>query len=157
MKKFLVVIVALVFCLMLSGIAFAGQARQNTGCGLGTVLWKDKGDNSAVSQAFQATTNGTFGFQTFGITTGTMECQKTEFVQDRRLNQFVAGNMDGIAKDIAMGRGESLDTLAELMQVPVWQRPGFYAHLQQNFSKIFTSEKIESGEVIDNIVIVSIN
>jgi hypothetical protein len=63
--------------------------------------------------------------------------------------------MDNLAKDIAQGRGESLDTFAELLQVPVDQRPAFNAKLQQNFDKIFTSSSVELAAVIDNSVTVA--
>jgi hypothetical protein len=63
--------------------------------------------------------------------------------------------MDNIAKDIAMGKGESLDTLSELMDVSVDKRPAFYEKLQANFSRIFTSEKVEAADVIDNILSIS--
>jgi hypothetical protein len=60
--------------------------------------------------------------------------------------------MDNLAQDIAQGRGESLDTFAELLQVPVDQRPAFNAKLQRNFDKIFTSSSVELASVIDNSV-----
>ena len=141
------------FTLLFAGMAFAaGTARENVGCGLGTMLWGNKADDSSISQAFQATTNGTFGSQTFGLSTGTSECkQPSSLVKNEKLHQFVAQNIDNIAKDIAMGRGESLDTLAELMEVPAGERPAFYAKLQMNFSRIFPSERVEAADVIDNI------
>lgn len=155
MKK--VFFCTVIFTVLIAGTAFAaGTARQNTGCGLGTLLWENKADDSSVSQALQATTNGTFGAQTFGISTGTSECkQPTRFVKNGQVTQFVAHNMDNIAKDIAMGKGESLDTLSELMDVSVDKRPAFYAKLQANFSRIFTSEKVETADVVDNILSVS--
>lgn len=155
MKK--VFLCSVILAVLMAGTAFAaGTAHQNTGCGLGTLLWENKADDSSVSQALQATTNGTFGNQTFGISTGTSECkQPTRFVKNEKVNQFVAHNMDNIAKDIAMGKGESLDTLAELMDVSVDKRPAFYSKLQTNFSHIFTSEKVESADVIDNILSIS--
>jgi hypothetical protein len=155
MKK--VFICSVIFAVSIAGTAFAaGTARENTGCGLGTMLWENKADDSSISQALQATTNGTFGSQTFGISTGTSECkQPTRFVKNEKVNQFVAHNIDNIAKDIAMGKGESLDTLAELMEVSADKRPAFYSKLQTNFSRIFTSEKVEAGDVIDNILSMS--
>jgi len=155
MKK--VFICSVISAVLIAGMAFAaGTAHQNTGCGLGTLLWENKADDSSVSQALQATTNGTFGNQTFGISTGTSECkQPTRFVKNEKVNQFVAHNMDNIAKDIATGKGESLDTLAELMDVSVDKRPAFYSNLQTNFSHIFTSEKVEAADVIDNILSIS--
>ena len=147
-------------CAVLSALAaapaFAASGKANTGCGLGTVLWAGKADNSVLSQASQATTNGSFGTQTFGITSGTLECgTPSNVVQNERLNHFVRANMDNLAKDIAQGRGESLDTFAELLQVPVDQRPAFNAKLQQNFDKIFTSSSVELAAVIDNSVTVA--
>jgi hypothetical protein len=89
----------------LSGAAYAaGDARSNTGCGLGTMLWEGRADNSTLFQAFQATTNGTSGSQTFGITSGTSECRKpSKFVQSEKLINFVQANMDNLAKDIDRG------------------------------------------------------
>ena len=133
--------------------ALAASARQNTGCGLGTVLWKNRADGSILSQALQATTNATFGNQTFGITSGTLECQEpSKAVQNERLNHFVRANMDNLAKDIAQGRGESLDTFAELLQIPAEQRAAFYSRLQQNFTQVFTSENVVLADVIDNAI-----
>lgn len=151
MKKVLVFVVVM---LLVSSVAFAaGQARKNTGCGLGTMIWKENADDRWLFQAFQATTNGTSGNQTFGITTGTSECERaTKIAYNEKLNQFVADNMDNLAKDIAQGKGESLNTLAELMEIPANQRPTFNAKLQSNFSQIFTSEKVQASDVIDNIV-----
>jgi len=135
--------------------AYAASARANTGCGLGTVLWENRADNSILSQALQSTTNG-LGSQTFAITSGTMECREpAKAVKNEHLNQFVKANMDNLAKDIAQGRGETLDTFAELLNVPVEQRPAFAAKLQGNFDKVFTSEQVVLADVIDNAVTVT--
>ncbi|MCX7793406.1 MAG: DUF3015 domain-containing protein [Thermodesulfovibrionales bacterium] len=154
MKK---LVLLLMISLFITSTAFAaGQARRNTGCGLGTMLFKDSADDKWLLQAFQATTNGTFGNQTFGITTGTSECERaTKIAGNEKLNQFVADNMDNLAKDIATGQGETLDTLAELMEVPPQYRSEFYSKLQANFSRIFTSSDIQAAEVLDNIISIS--
>ncbi|RNC72708.1 MAG: DUF3015 domain-containing protein [Desulfuromonadales bacterium] len=154
MKKIVLAVAALLMAA--TPVLAAGTARSNTGCGLGTVLWGNKADGSTMSQSLQATTNGTFGNQTFGITTGTSECtQPAKIAENERLINFVRANMDDLAKDIAQGRGESLDTFAELLQVPAEQRPAFNAKLQQNFGRVFTSSKVEMAEVIDNAVTVT--
>jgi hypothetical protein len=155
MKKVLVVVMA-VALLVIAGAAFAGQATSNTGCGLGTMLFKNNADNSILLQAFQATTNGIFGNQTFGITTGTSDCaQPKNFVSNERVNEFILANMDNLAKDIAQGRGETLETFAELMGVPTEKRPEFYASLQSGFTRIYTSHEVQMASVIDNISTVS--
>jgi hypothetical protein len=120
------------------------------------MLFKNNADDSIVLQSLQATTNGIFGNQTFGITTGTSECQQPKnFVSNGRATEFMVANMDNLAKDIAQGRGETLDTFAELMGVPVEKRPEFYAQLQSGFARIYTSHEVQMASVMDNIATVS--
>ena len=155
MKK---VLLGLVLSVIATGSAFAGQAQTNVGCGLGTLLWENKADNSILFQVLQATTNGTSGSQTFGLTSGTSNCQKpSKIVQNEKLINFVQANMDNLAQDIAMGKGESLDTFAEMLGVAPGQNAAFNAKLQANFGKIFTSENVVLAEVIDNAVTVANN
>ena len=157
MKKLAVVAVVVAVTLVLVGSAFAaGQAASNTGCGLGTMLFKNNADNSVILQTFQATTNGIYGNQTFGITTGTSECkQPKNFVSNQQLNEFMVANMDNLARDIAQGRGETLDAFAELVGVPAEKRPEFYGQLQNGFTKIYTSPGVQMANVMDNISTVS--
>jgi len=143
MKKILVTLTA---AAVIGSSAFAGVNDQ-TGCGLGAMLIKD--DSSAVMLALQATTNGTSGNQTFGITSGTLGCKKTKFVMNERAQEFVASNMDTLAKEIAMGQGETLDTLAELLNVE--DKAAFSASLQENYNKIYVSKNVEMSDVLDNI------
>lgn len=145
-----------IFSLFVAGAALAGQAADNTGCGLGTVLWGNKADGSVFSQSLQATTNGTFGNQTFGITSGTLGCEQPKNVAaTERLMEFTVANMDNLARDIARGEGESLETLAELLAVPESNRGEFYASLQGNFTDIFTTGDENAANVLDRIVVAS--
>ena len=159
MKRAFMVVVVVAVSLVFVGSVFAaaaGQAHQNTGCGLGTMLFKGNADNSIVLQTFQATTNGIYGNQTFGITTGTSDCaQPKNFVSNQQLNEFMVANMDNLARDIAQGRGETLDAFAELLGVPAEKRPEFYGQLQNGFSRIFTSPGVQMASVMDNISTVS--
>lgn len=153
MKKRFFATLALV---LLASTSFAATARQNTGCGLGTILWENKADDSSLFQAFQATTNGTFGAQTFGITSGTLDCgQPVRFVHNEQLKEFVVANMDNLAKDIAVGKGESLDTLTELLQVPAARKSEFASALQSSFDKVFTHDTIAYAELMDNVAAVT--
>jgi hypothetical protein len=157
MKKLLM---GFILSLLISGAAFAatGQAASNTGCGLGTMLWERNADNSILLQVLQSTTNGSTGTQTFGITSGTSECAPpSKVVQSEKLNHFVRSNMDNLAKEIAMGKGENLDTFVEMLGIDAGQSDAFKAKLQANFSNIFTSDKIVLADVIDNAVTVSNN
>ncbi|WP_457743925.1 DUF3015 family protein [Sulfurimonas sp.] len=143
MKKLLVSLAAVV---ALASVASAGVNSQ-TGCGLGSMIIKD--DSSAVLLALQATTNGTSGNQTFGITSGTLGCKKTKLVMNERASEFVASNMDILAKEIAVGHGESLDTLDELLKVQ--DKLAFNAALQANYNKIYSSKSVKMADVLDNI------
>lgn len=130
------------------GLTTVIYANENTGCGLGSIIIKDQ--NSSVLQALAATTNGTSGNQTFGISSGTSNCDKpSNFVSNDKLNKFVGENMDELAMDISAGRGETLSTVAKLMNVENTQE--FSAKLQANFSNIYTSENVTSATVIDSI------
>lgn len=150
MKKTLLGTLAI---MLFAGHTFAvGMAEQNTGCGLGTMLWAGNADDSMFSQALQATTNGTFGNQTFGISSGTLGCkQPSKFAFNDKLIHFASANLDGLARDIAMGQGESLETLAELMSVPAGQRELFARKLQANFDKIFPTGREDYATVLDSI------
>ena len=148
MKKILVSALAAV---ALSTSAMA-TVNSQTGCGLGAVIIKD--DSSAVMLALQATTNGTSANQTFGITSGTLGCKKTKLVMNERAEEFVASNMDILAKEIAVGHGESIDTLAELLNVE--DKATFSASLQSNYNSIYTSQKVEMNDVLDNIATTSL-
>ncbi len=66
-----------------------------------------------------------------------------------KLEQFASSNSDQLAKDIAAGHGEMLDTLATLMKVE--DKAIFSAKLQANYSTIYTSKDITSTEVLNNI------
>ena len=65
--------------------------------------------------------------------------------------------MDNLARDIAKGQGETLDSFAELMQVPAEKRIAFNQKLQANFAVIFPSENVVLADVVDNIVTVAAN
>jgi len=150
------ILLAVVLTLIYATAAMAASARSNTGCGLGTIMWGNKADGSVMSQSLQATTNGLLGNQTFGITTGTLECsQPANVVNNEHLNRFVLSNMDNLARDIARGEGENLDAFAELLQVPVEKRAEFAARLQGNFEKVFSSDQVVLAEVIDNSLAVT--
>jgi len=148
MKK--VFLITIVLLLTFSGVAFAAYPRHNTGCGLGTMLFDGK--SGIAQQVLASTTNGSLGTQTFGISSGTSECnQANTLASNEELNIFVAENMDNLALDVAMGQGEYVNTLAALMDVPEPHRADFSHMLQDNFSTIFPDASVGYVEVIENI------
>lgn len=143
MKK---LVMSLAVATVLSSSAFAA-ANNKAGCGLGSMLIE--GD-STLMHSLQVTTNNSVSPQTFAITSGTSGCTKpSSFVSNERAHDFVASNMDVLAQEIAMGQGESLDTLAELLKVE--DKAAFASALQAKFSKIYTSENVQMADVLNAI------
>jgi hypothetical protein len=142
--------------LMTAGIALAGQATNNCGCGLGSMLWADRADGSILSQTMQVTTNGFLGNQTFGITSGTLGCEQPQSIgADDQAFAYVRDNLDGLAADIALGQGERLDALAELLAVPSAERPVFAGRLQGSFDEIFVTGEEDAATILQRITLVA--
>ena len=59
--------------------------------------------------------------------------------------------MDNLAKDIATGKGETLNTFSEMMSVPQTDRVKFHQTLQQNFRKIYPSASVTHLDVLAKI------
>ena len=126
MKKLLVI------TMLLSGFnAMAGYGA--AGCGLGSILFEGKNDK--VSQVLAATTNGTSGNQTFGITTGTLNCDTGRLRVSR--TSFIEANKFALANDIARGEGETLAALSNLYGC-------------QNVSSVSKGMKAEYGQIFDS-------
>jgi hypothetical protein len=129
-------------------VAFAFAGNPNTGCGLGSMVIENQ--DSLLKQVVASTLNNISGNQTFGITSGTLGCEKpTKFANNEKLQNFVTKNIDQIAMDAAKGNGESIKTLAKLMNVKDVNT--FATKLHNNFDKIFASDNVNSAQVIDNI------
>ncbi len=128
--------------------AFAAQ--ENTGCGLGTMVFDGK--DGIAPQVLAVTTNGTSGNQTFGITSGTLGCTQDGVVQSsEKLSMFTGSNMDKLARDMSVGHGESLETMANLMGIEEQDKGRFYSASQENFDKIFSSEDVTAEQVLASL------
>ncbi|MDY6840284.1 MAG: DUF3015 family protein [Pseudomonadota bacterium] len=126
-----------------SSMAFA-----QPGCGVGAMIWK--GQSGIAPHVMAATTNASFGNQTFGMSTGTLGCQTNQSVQSMAM--YMDSNIDKVARDMSRGSGENLDTLAVLLGVDEADRDTFRKTLQDNFATIFPSSDTTSGEAVDAIV-----
>ncbi len=124
-------------------------APNNVGCGLGSMVWE--GQSGTVPQILAVTTNGTFGNQTFGITLGTLGCSKNGVVSVpvlHKMVQFTNDNLDKLAHDMAVGTGETLNTLAALMEITEQDKDAFFHATKTNFGKIFAHENATTEEVL---------
>ena len=126
-----------------SSMAFA-----QPGCGVGAMVWK--GQSGIAPHVLAATTNGIFGNQTFGMTTGTLGCETNESI--RSMAMYMDSNIDKVARDMSRGSGENLDTLAVLLGVDEADRGEFNRLLQDHFAAIFPSSDTTSDQAVDAIV-----
>jgi hypothetical protein len=121
------------------------QAVDSTGCGLGSLAWRGQG--GMVPQVLAVTTNGTFGNQTFGITSGTSGCDPQGRVTGgtgRMTLAFLEDNLEQFAMDASAGRGETIETIAGILNVDS-EKLG--AAAQQNFAYLFTDENVEAVDL----------
>ena len=121
------------------------QAYDSTGCGLGSMAWR--GQSGIVPQVLAATTNGFFGTQTFGISTGTSGCDPNGRVSGgtgKMLLAFLENNMEQFALDAAAGQGETLVTVAGILNVDEASLAG---KLQSNFGVLFASNDVDAVDL----------
>ncbi|MDY6798062.1 MAG: DUF3015 domain-containing protein [Pseudomonadota bacterium] len=136
---------------LIAGIVMLGassMALAQPGCGVGAMVWK--GQSGVAPHVLAATTNGIFGNQTFGMTTGTLGCQTNESVQSMAM--YMDSNIDKVARDMSRGSGENLETLAVLLGVDETDRSTFRQVLQENFAVIFPDADTTSDQAVDAII-----
>lgn len=116
------------------------------GCGLGSLIFQD---DPGLVQVLAATTNGTLGSQTFGISTGTLNCVDKRST-GRRAALFVEANREALVKDVSRGSGETVVGLSAIMGCS--DATVVATSLQSNFSTIFLSEPSSTDHVTDAIL-----
>jgi len=129
------------------GLAMAaGTPDTGPGCGLGKVAWQNYPHaKTKGAQILIATTNGSFGSQTFGITTGTLGCTDDgKWWAEQKAIMFAELNADALAQEMAQGQGEHLASLATLLGVPNQQHPAFFAMTQERYA-VLTGTSDRSG------------
>ncbi len=125
------------------------NAVDSTGCGLGSMAWR--GQSGRVPQILAATTNGLFGTQTFGITFGTSGCDPNGRITggtQKMVLAFLENNMEQYAMDAARGQGETIDTLAGIMNVDS-EKLGEVS--KQNFAFLFPDQDVQAVDVTLNL------
>lgn len=138
MKKIVLSMVAAAAVVLASN----AQAVDSTGCGLGSMAWR--GQSGIAPQVLAATTNGLFGTQTFGITFGTSGCDPNGRVTGgtgRMVLAFMENNMEQYAMDAAAGHGETIDTLAGILNIDS-EKLGEVS--KQNFALLFPDQNTDA-------------
>jgi hypothetical protein len=116
-------------------------------CGWGSKLFD--GQSGTAPQALAMTTNGFLGNNTFGVTSGTSGCTQDGAVKSSwKTALFIDGNKDALARDMSVGSGEALDSLAHLIGIRSEDRAAFNRTAKDNVARIFSSEKAETLDIM---------
>lgn len=126
----------------------AAFADKDVGCGIGSQVWA--GQSGKIPKILAATTNGLFANQLFGITFGTLGCSGTGTVTAQAVT-FTNENAETLARDMAVGQGESLNVLAELLNIKSEDKARFFAVSKQNFSEIYSDKNQDSLQVLASL------
>ncbi len=143
----------LAFCTIIVGImSGASIARAQgygmAGCGLGPMLFKE----NDKTQILAATTNGTFGNQTFGITSGTLGCVSGGVVKAKREQAaFAEVNFQDLKRNMATGGGEFLTSFATLLGCEDPVKPALAKMTQSKYEKILPTEKTTPIEMLSGV------
>lgn len=147
MKKMIAV------CGLAAICGFAGVARADygmAGCGLGSLVFGD--DNTKFKQILAATTNGTFGSQTFGITSGTLNCTSAGVVAaNREQAAFAEVNFQDLKRNMAAGGGEYLTSFATLLGCDEAGKQSFAKMSQDKYEAILPSSKTTPMQMLGNV------
>lgn len=127
----------------------ASQAETGPGCGLGSMLLE--GQEGIVFNVLAATINGTSGNQTFGMTSGTLGCDGNGTVTFAAAGEYLNANMEQVARSMATGEGEAMETLAGLMGIAEQDKGAFIQVSKSNFSSIFSKENVSGAEVMSSL------
>ncbi|UCH91360.1 MAG: DUF3015 domain-containing protein [Nitrospirota bacterium] len=153
-KKPLAFVFALFLVMGMSSMALGAHDSTGPGCGLGKLAWQDyQNKHNIAPQVAMATTNGTFGSQTFGISSGTSGCSNDgQLFTSEKVNVFTAMNFDNLSQEMAQGQGEHLTSLATLMGIPEENHQEFFAMTQENYTTL-----VQAGETSPKAVVKAIH
>lgn len=131
--------------------ALAAGNHPMAGCGLGYLLLSNK-ENEKVMQVLGATTNGTFGSQTFGISSGTSGCTQDGAVKLARAAEvFAEVNFESLRQEMAAGQGEYVNAFASLLARTEAQQTEMVRFLQSSYSDLFPSADTRSDEMLSTL------
>jgi Protein of unknown function (DUF3015) len=136
---------------LIAALPTLAMAADNVGgCGVGSMIFK--GQKGVAPQVLAVTTNGSFGNQTFGITTGTLGCTQDGMVtSNMKTALFIDSNKDQLARDMSVGSGETLASLSHLMGIEAKDQAAFNRLAKNNVARIFTNENVATEQVVSSL------
>ena len=154
MRKLAMLSVAVLFVGTQVSLATAANPDTGPGCGLGKLAWGDyKNQKNIAPQVLMATTNGTFGSQTFGISSGTSGCTNDgQVMSESKTIMFAEMNFENLSQEMAQGHGEHLASMATLMGVPAEHQAEFFAMTQARYTSL-----VKAGEASPVAMVKALN
>ena len=136
----------LVSSLLISSLAFANPSpSKSDGCGLG---WQVMDGHTILATTVRGTTNA-FVPPTFGMTSGTIGCEKLEIAaKDMEKAQYAVTNFETLKLEMAAGQGETLDAFAQVMGC---ESQNFSKMTKDNFNQIYSSSETSAVEMFKNV------
>jgi hypothetical protein len=127
------VVLAFAFSVLAAG-AQASSTQDAAGCGVGTMVFKDK--HGLVYNLLATTTNGML-FGTVSQTFGMLNCP-ADASFNGKIASFIEFNKPQLAMEVAQGKGERLAALVEMYGVQEANQPAAIAALKANQVAIFS-------------------
>ena len=139
------------FCM--TTLTYAAHPDTGPGCGLGKLAWGDYPNQQDVGpQIAMATTNTTLGSQTFGISSGTSGCTNDGVIlSSEKARVFATLQFQDITQDLAQGGGEHLASLAQILNIPVDDRPEFFINTQKQFLRFIKQGSRPARALIETL------
>ncbi|WP_425917716.1 DUF3015 family protein [Acinetobacter sp. TSRC1-2] len=138
--------------IMLAAVLVTGSsmamADNDVGCGIGSQVWA--GQSGIIPKLLAGTTNVLFTNQWIGITFGTLGCSQGGRVTAQVVT-FTNENAETLARDMSVGEGESLNVLAELLNIKAEDKARFFAVSKQNFSEIYSDKNQNTLQVLTSL------
>lgn len=140
--------IALMTVMLCFGFKTFAAGYGAAGCGLGSMLFEGK--NEWYEQVLAATTNGTSGNQTFGITFGSLNCDANKLaLKTERAKVFVAANKNAVVNELAMGQGETVSVLANIYNCE--SSAVFGDLIKSNYSSVISNTELSTEQIVENM------
>lgn len=118
---------------------------QSSGCGLGWEVFKK---NSLISSWLRSSTN-MIASNSIAMTVGTSGCAKHDIVQkEHEAEYFAEANYQKLESEMAEGKGEHIVAFAKIMGCSDAQAAKAGALLQNNYERVFSSDKVPPGTML---------
>lgn len=137
-------------------VTLAGRDASAGACGIGSRIWE--GNSGLVARALAFTTNFwtlkavSTTFEISGCTASDNWLKKgADTVTQARIEHFASENLDHLAQEMAVGRGEHLDALARLIELRGEDEVVFRSLAQSHFEVLFPNDQTTSSEMLQTL------